>query len=182
MLPIQVTIKDIPATSRLETTIRQRAEKLSRYSDRIVSCRVVVESNQKHKHQGKLYNVRIDLAVPGKRLAITRKCNEDVYVAIRDAFNALGRQLEEHSRRQNGHVKAHIEVLHGHIVRMIPNEGYGFIEGDDGTEYYFSVTNVTYPNFNNLMIGDSVEYLAEPLSQGWQAHHVTREKNNHIVV
>jgi ribosomal subunit interface protein len=181
MLAVQVTIRDMTASPALETHIRKRVEKLNRFYNRISSCRVVIELPQKHKHQGKLYNVRIDITVPGKELVATRKCDQDIYIAIRDAFNAIERQLEEHSRKRHGHVKTHNDVQHGHVARMVPSEGFGFIEGTDGTEYYFSTTNVSYPNFTQLCIGDAVVYLAEPLNDGWQAHRVIKERhNNHV--
>lgn len=180
MLPVQITIKNNLSSPALETHIRKRAEKLLRYFDRISSCRVVIEIPQKHKLQGKLYNVRIDITVPGKEMAVTRKCDEDVYVALRDAFNAIQRRLEEHSRKRHGRVKSHNDVLHGYVVRIIQDEGYGFIEGVDGNEYYFSVTNVSYPTFSKLSIGDAVEYIAAPSSDGQQAHHIIKERHHHV--
>ncbi|VVC76976.1 hypothetical protein AQUSIP_23030 [Aquicella siphonis] len=183
MLPVQITIRDISTSPALENNIRKRAEKLNRFYDRISSCRIVIELPQKHKHRGKLFNVRIDVTVPGKELVVTHKINEDVYVAIRDAFNAIVRQLEEHSHKRHGRVKTHNDVMHGHIARIVPEEGYGFIDGVDGYEYYFSVTNVSYPDFAHLSIGDAVEYIAETLNDGRQAQHVIREKhNNHSIV
>lgn len=180
MLPVQITIRDIPipASIVLEKTIRDKAEKLTLFC-RMNSCRVVIEQQQKHKHRGKLYNVRIDVTVPGTELAVTRKYDEDVYVALRDAFNAIERQLEEHSRKRHGRVKTHNGVMHGHVVRLIFEQGFGFIEGVDGNEYYFSMTNVAYPTFNQLSIGDAVEYIPEPLSDGRQAQHVVKERGNH---
>jgi ribosomal subunit interface protein len=179
MFPIQITAKDLQVTPALETSIRKKADKLNQYYDRITSCRVVIEVPQKHKHQGKLFNVRIDITVPGKELVVTRKYDEDIYVAIRDAFNAISRQLEEHSRKRHGRVKTHNGLLHGHVARIVSSEGYGFIEGTDGNEYYFSVTNVSYPNFNQLMIGDAVEYSAEPQGDGLCAQHVVKERHSH---
>lgn len=183
MSPVQITIRGIPFSLALEAHIRQRTEKLNRFYDRINSCRIVVELSQKHKHQGKLYNARIDITVPGKELVVTRKTDEDVYVAIRDSFNAIVRQLDEHSRKRHGRVKTHNGVMHGHVARIIPGQGYGFIEGVDGNEYYFSITNVSYPNFQQLAIGDAVEYIAETISDGRQAQHVIKERhNNHSFV
>ncbi|TAK71735.1 MAG: ribosome-associated translation inhibitor RaiA [Gammaproteobacteria bacterium] len=180
MLPVQITVRDFDLSPAVEDHIRKRAEKLTRVCRRVSSCRVVIELPQKHKHQGKLYNVRLDITVPGKELAVTRKCDEDIYVAIRDAFNAVERQLEEHSHIRQGRVKTHHHVMHGYVARLIAKEGYGFIRGVDGTEYYFSITNVHYPHFNQLLVGDAVEYTAEAVNEGWQAHHVVRERyNNH---
>jgi ribosomal subunit interface protein len=175
MLPVQITIRDIASSKPLEIHLRQKAQKLTHFNDKIISCRIVVELLQKHKHQGKLYNARIDVAVPGKELAVTKKCNEDVYVAIRDAFSAIERKIEEYARKRHGRVKSHDNLLHGHIVRLLTDEGYGFIEGTDGNEYYFSMTNVSYPQFDQLVIGDAVGYIPHPLSEGWQAHRVTKD-------
>ena len=64
--------------------------------------------------RGKLYNVRIEISVPGKRLQVGHTgphnhTHEDIYVAMRDAFNAAGRLLEDHARRMRGEVKTHAE-------------------------------------------------------------------------
>lgn len=179
MLPLQITVKDITVSPALESHIRDKSEKLQRYYDRICSCRVVIESPQKHKHNGKLYKVRIDLSVPGKELVVTRKQNEDIYIAIRDAFNALERQLEDHARKRHGRVKTHTGVMKGHVARIKHDEGYGFIEGKDGNEYYFSNTSVSYPPFSQLTIGDAVEYMVEETGGGQQAQHVVRDRNHH---
>jgi ribosomal subunit interface protein len=106
-IPLQVTLKDMPQSEAVESRIREKADKLGRFYDRINSCRVVVESPQRHQHQGKLYSVRIDLTVPGAELVANRAQDEDVYVAIRDAFVAITRQLEDFARRQRGNVKTH---------------------------------------------------------------------------
>jgi len=179
MFPIQITAKDLPVSPALDETIRKKADKLNHFYDRINSCRVVIEIPQKHKHQGKLFNVRIDLNVPGKVLVVNRKLDEDIYIAVRDAFSAMERQLEEHSRKRHGRVKAHNGLLHGHVVRLVQKEGYGFIAGTDGNEYYFSVTNVSYPRFEQLIIGDAVEYHGELQGEGWAAQHVVKERHNH---
>ena len=106
-VPLQLTLKDMPQSEAVESRIREKAEKLGRFYDPIISCRVVVETPQRHQHQGKLYSVRIDLTVPGAELVANRAQDEDVYVAIRDAFVAITRQLEDFARRQRGEVKSH---------------------------------------------------------------------------
>ena len=106
-IPLQITLKDMPQSEAVESRIREKAEKLGRFHERIINCRVVVESPQRHQHQGKLYSVHIDLSVPGAELVANRAQDEDVYVAIRDAFGAITRQLEDFTRRQRGDVKTH---------------------------------------------------------------------------
>lgn len=178
MLPVQITIREMANSPALEAHVRKKSEKLSLIYKRISSCRVVVEFAQKQKHRGKLYNVRIDVTVPGKELVVTRKANEDPYAAINQAFDALARQLEEHSKRRQGNVKKHAVVMSGHVKRMLESDGYGFIEGDDGNEYYFSVTNVSHPDFSKLEIGDEVHYTPNLEDEGWKALHVTRHNHS----
>jgi len=108
-IPLQVTLQDIPHSAAVEGRIQQKAAKLGQFYDRIMGCRVVVESPQRHRHKGKLYSVHIDLTVPGSELVANRAQHEDIYVAIRDAFDAMTRQLEDHVRRQRGEVKNHAE-------------------------------------------------------------------------
>ena len=106
-IPLQITFRDMPSSAAVEDRIRARAEKLNRFFDRVMGCRVVVEMPQRNKHQGKLHSIHIDLTVPGAELVVNRARHEDVYVAIRDAFDAAGRQLEDFARRRRGEVKTH---------------------------------------------------------------------------
>ncbi len=176
----QITIRDIPNSDALETHIQEKAQKLTQFHQHINSCRVVVEMPQKHKHQGKLFNVKVDLSVPGKELVVTHKKNEDVYIAIRDAFHALARQLESYAQRKRGHVKHHDKASHGEIIRLFPEEGYGFIEGVDGDERYFTAASVAFPRFKKLSVGDKVRFLTHIATRGLQAQRVTLAKQNHF--
>jgi len=111
-LPLQVTFRGMDPSAAVEARIRERAAKLDRYHTHIMACRVVVETPHRHHHHGKLFHVRVDVTVPNHELVVNRepaqhKSYEDVYVAIRDAFDATQRQLEDLARRQHGIVKSH---------------------------------------------------------------------------
>jgi ribosomal subunit interface protein len=106
-IPLQVTFKDIPSSPALEDRIREKAEKLHRFYDGIIGCHVVVELVQKHPQQGKRYNIRIDLTVPGAEIVANRDEHEDPYGAVREAFEAAARQLEDYARARRGDVKRH---------------------------------------------------------------------------
>ena len=180
MQPVKIVIRDMASSPALEDHIRKKAEKLSQYCDRINAFQVVIEIPQKHKRNGRLFNVRIDLTVPGRELVVNRKLDQDVYVAIRDAFQALLRQLEAYSCKRRGDVKTHDNANYGHITKLFPDEGYGFIQSQDGNELYFSTTNVTHPTFSDLSIGDAVQFLGISGDEGWQAHRVTKERKNNL--
>lgn len=111
-LPLQVSFRGFPSSPSIEEYVRAHATRLERFHDRIIACRVMIEAPHRHHHQGKIYHVRIDVTVPGDELVVTRDpaehhAHEDVYVAIRDAFDAARRRLEDQARRQRGAVKAH---------------------------------------------------------------------------
>jgi ribosomal subunit interface protein len=178
MHPVQVTIRDFPYSKALETHIREKAEKLNQYSQKINTCRVIITVPQKHKHNGKLYCVCIDLTVPGKEIVVNRKKNEDIYIAIRDAFHAVIRKLEDYERKRHGFVKKHDMQIRGYISKLFDGEGFGFIQGIDGNEYYFSHANVTYPTYPQLEIGDIVSFVGVPGGDSLQAHRVVKEKGN----
>lgn len=106
-IPLQITIRDFPHSDALEADIRDKAQKLDEFFQHIMSCRVVVELPHQHQHQGKRYNVRIDIRVPQSEIVVNRDQHEDVYVAVRDAFDAAKRQLEDYARTIRGDVKTH---------------------------------------------------------------------------
>jgi len=106
-IPLQITIRDMEHSEALETHIRDKVNKLEEFFNHIMSCRVVVEMPHKHHQQGKQFNVRIDIGVPGSEIAVNRDHAEDVYVALRDAFDAAKRQLEDYARKMRGDIKTH---------------------------------------------------------------------------
>jgi len=104
-IPTQVTFRGMAPSAAVEDRVRKEAVKLERYADRITGCHVVIEEPQRRHHQGNLFHVRIDLTLPGNELLVKRApakhhAHEDVYVAIRDAFAAARRRIQDHVRRQ----------------------------------------------------------------------------------
>ena len=172
-IPLQVTFRNLPHSEAIETNITEKAAKLDKFCKKIMSCRVVVEESQRRQHQGKLYSVRIDITVPGKELAVTREEHEDVYVAVRDAFDNASRRLEEHARRQRGVVKAHEAQPSGRIIRIMPDLDCGFIETFDQREIYFHRNSVLDEDFSRLKIGTEVAFIEEQGKEGPQAARVT---------
>lgn len=172
-LPLQITLRNIPPSAALDAAIREKADKLDQFYGHIMRCHVVVELPAKHKQQGKEFTVRIDLTVPGKEIVITRDHHEDVYVALRDAFDIAKRQLEDYGRRQRGEIKAHDTENVGRVARLLRDEGYGFIQSMDGRELYFSAENVVHPGFDQLSSGMPVRYLEEMAGDGPQAKRVS---------
>jgi ribosomal subunit interface protein len=106
-IPLQITVRHMAHSVALDARIREDATKLEEFYRGIIGCHVVVEEQGRHQQQGRWFNVRIALRVPGHELIVNRDHDEDVYVALRDAFASLTRRLEDVARRQHGQVKAH---------------------------------------------------------------------------
>lgn len=173
-IPLQITYRDIPQSDAIESRIRTKAEKLERLYPHINSCRVVLDMPRR-SHRGKLFNVRLDITVPQGEVAVNRHSSKDAYAAIRDAFDAAGRKLDDYARQQRMEVKQHDQPLHGQVTRLFVEQdhGYGFIETEDGREFYFSSENMTEPEFTLLYPGVEVQFLEDAGSEGYQAKRVS---------
>lgn len=187
-VPLQITFRGMKPSEALEANIREKADKLESLFDRIIGCNVIVEAPHRHKRKGKLYEVHIDLSVPGKVLVVAKKpgdvfAHEDVFVSVRDAFDAATRQLQDHARQVRGDVKTHEVPRHGKIARIFPAEGYGFIESSEGREIYFHRNSVVGDAFSRIKIGQEVRFVvAEGESEkGPQATTVHLVGKHHIV-
>lgn len=106
-LPLQITLRNLARSEALDQLIRERAEKLESFHPHIVSCRVVVELAGRHQQQGKHFVVRLVIKVPGTEIAVDHQHDEDPLVAVRLAFDAVRRKLEDQLRVQRGDVKHH---------------------------------------------------------------------------
>lgn len=101
---LQTTYRDFPPPLLADGRIRKRLEKLERMYPRIISCHVVAEESHRQHHKGKLYSVHVRLDIPGGELIASQEHHdqhghEDFFVAMRDAFDALERQLQSRPKR-----------------------------------------------------------------------------------
>jgi len=172
--PLQITFRDVASSAAVEERIRAEAAALDQCYGRIIRCRVVVEMPHRHHHQGKLFAVCVDLTVPGRELVVGREpadqhAHEDVYVAIRDAFEAARRQLENYARRERADTKHHAGAAEGRVARLLRDLGYGFIETADGREVYFHRNSVINGRFDQLASGMPVRFAEELGEKGPQA-------------
>lgn len=184
----KIVFEDMEPSEFVEARIKEEIDKLEQFNERITSCRVVVSEPHRHRHKGKLFNVRIHLSLPGggdvtvDRDNHDKHAHEDVYVAIRDAFGAARRQLQDQGRKRSGHMsKSHETPPHGRIARLIAESGYGFIESSDGRDIYFHENSVQGEGFAKLEVGQEVRFSEEIGEQGPQATVVTPVGKHHPV-
>lgn len=176
-LPLQITFRHMEPSLALEERIRERAGKLDEFYGRVMSCRVVMQAPHHRHRQGALYQVRVDVTVPGGELVVGRDAgldhgHEDAHVAVRDAFDAIERQLEDYARRERREVKTHEEPRYGRVSTLLPAQGYGRILTADGRDIYFHRHAVVGGAFDRLQVGDEVRFDEETGDQGPQASTV----------
>jgi len=103
----QITYRGMPHSPAMDARITELAAKLGHFHPRITHCHVVVVEADHHKSKGNLFEVHVDLHIPGNDIVATRKANADAYMAITEAFEVATRQLEDTVRRQRGQTKYH---------------------------------------------------------------------------
>ncbi|AFY99263.1 ribosome hibernation-promoting factor, HPF/YfiA family [Calothrix sp. PCC 6303] len=113
---LQITFHNVDASPAVEEKISENVNKLERFYDHIISCRVTVDNPHRHQRKGNLYHVRIDITVPNGELVVNRNPldepnHSDVYVAIRDAFEAARRQLQDYVGLQRDEARKTVVVM-----------------------------------------------------------------------
>lgn len=115
-IPLQITFHGIDHSDAVETRVREKVAKLEQFFDRITGCKVAIESHRKNTsnlhHKGDSFSVRLDLTVPGQELVVKREPDEheDIYAALKSAFQAMERQLKDYVARTRGDVKSRAQV------------------------------------------------------------------------
>jgi len=166
--PVQITSRDFQLTPAMEAQIRERADDLQLYFPRLTGCHVVVEAPVHHHRKGGPFNVRIDLRTPRAEISVNHQSADDLAIAIRDAFDAARRRLEDHVRELRRDVKAHELPSVGRVARIFPEEGYGFLETSDNREIYFHRHSVLDEHFDALAPGTAVRFAEEEGDKGPQ--------------
>jgi ribosomal subunit interface protein len=186
-VPLQITFKDMEPSPALEARIREKAARLERFESDIMRCRVTVEAPHRHHHKGRLYRLRVEVVVPRGDIVVTREgsqnhAHEDPYVAVRDAFDAVVRQLEDHVRELGGQTKHHeAPLMHGRVTHHMGDQGFGFIETSDGQQVYFHRNSVVGGGFDRLHVGSEVRLAVTEGEKGWQATTVHSVGKHHPV-
>lgn len=176
-VPLELTFRDVQKTEELEALIHQHVERLERFCDHLMSCRVALEVA--HQHQGSVrhYRIRLDLTLPpGKELVVTRESDgnlrpDDLFSLTRDAFHAVERRLRKVNERQQGKFKVHPEQEVSGVVEKLFDD-YGFLRTVSDEEVYFHRNSVLSPGFEQLRVGSGVAYTLEEGDEGPQASSV----------
>jgi ribosomal subunit interface protein len=160
-IPLRLDFENMEPSEFVANRVRQRVARLQRYYRRIIGCSVHIEAPHRHHAKGNLYRIKIVLHLPGGDLPVSRSAgrspaHHDIYVAIRDAFDAAERGLARHAERQRGEVKRHAPPLSGRVTQIFARRGYGFVTLTDGRAVYFHRNSVIGGTFDRLRQGQAV--------------------------
>ena len=125
-----VLFRGIEHSQAVEDAVHKRLEKLERYTDKIQSLKVILEAPHNNHYKGRVYHVGIEAMMPSHDIVVAhdhhdKHAHEDIYVAIRDAFNAVERRLKTVSGKQRA--KRHGERLNevGVLSEALPVQESG---------------------------------------------------------
>jgi ribosomal subunit interface protein len=114
----ETLFRNMEPSDAIRDKVSERMTWLERQADRITHLRVIIEAPHRNHHKGKIYHVKIAIGLPGRPdLVVSHEpevnhAHEDVYIAIRDAFDAARRQLKDINDVRNGRTKTHPQT-HG---------------------------------------------------------------------
>ena len=163
--PLQITFKGMATSPALDTLIRERVAHLETLYPRMIGCRVVIEVPHRKSETAKVpIAVAVEVDIPGRKLVIgkdeaeRREAKQDHTAALNNAFDAVERQLEKLVDIRNDDAKPHENAgQSGMVVRLFPEQSYGFIEIDNSPELYFTRNAVVSGDFDELQVGMVVE-------------------------
>lgn len=98
----QITFRDVKHSPEVEDYIHDKINKMGKYSQHVVSCRVVISNENHHQHSENHYQTHVKITVPKKELVATRNGSDNLYKSIDDAFEHIIRQLNEYGKMLNG--------------------------------------------------------------------------------
>jgi ribosome-associated translation inhibitor RaiA/cold shock CspA family protein len=165
--PLQISFHNMESSDALERRVREHWAKLERHYDGIISARIVIEAPHKQPHKSTL-GISISIGVPGRDIVVKREqrlheADNHAAWVINEAFHAAERQLEDYAQKQRRDVKVHEgEREYARIVRLYPDQNYGFIETREQLNIYFHRDVVRDLDFDDLQVGKEVLYTLAP--------------------
>ena len=162
--PLQIAFKNMDSSQFVEALIRERVERLQRFHPNIIGARVVVEVPHRSAEGVKTpVGIRVEIDVPGHKAIVAkgeqdrREMKGDTWAIVSRVFETIERQLEQTAAIRNREVKNHGSAGDtGVVVRIFPDQNYGFVEVKDSPDLYFTREVVAADGFDAIKVGTVV--------------------------
>jgi len=163
-VPLEIAFKNLQTSEALEKLIRDRVARLEQSHPRLMSCRVVVETPYRSAAGGKQpLGIAVEVTLPGAGPVVAKDSQErrdskgDETAFVTRAFKRIERQLEDEAEIRRGDVKSHgSEAALGRVVRLFPEQNYGFVEYAGSPDLYFTRNAVSGDGYDQLKVGAMV--------------------------
>ena len=99
MSKLQINFRSVTPSSAVKYQIEKYFNKICKNYHKIQTCKVTIDVTKKQVDKIKLFTIIIDITIPRKEL-ITKKINNNLYVAIRDGFCAAEKLLDKNCKRK----------------------------------------------------------------------------------
>lgn len=164
--PLELAFHNVTPSDEIKALVAEKARHLETFYDGITSCHVFIRAPHKSQKKGDLYEVTIEVRVPGGELAVRQDQNdapehEHLRVAVRDAFAAMKRKIKRWKDKVSGEVKVHDGPLQGRVAEIYHDAGYGQIIATDHRLVYFHENSVVDGSFRDLRQRDTVELVVQ---------------------
>jgi cold shock CspA family protein/ribosome-associated translation inhibitor RaiA len=167
-----ITWRNVQRSEAVEAIIRKRIAAVEKLCPNAVGLRITLDAPQKPRHAARGFDVRLHLEVPGPDLDVARTVRhglaaDDIVRAVNAAFAALEKRIRETRRIMDGkEVKHHPVILHGEIVELEAELGYGFVRADDGREVYFQKDGLVTGDWDDLELGARLRFREQDGEKG----------------
>jgi cold shock CspA family protein len=176
--PPEISFGDIPRSDATERLLNEQVERLHRFAQDIIGCRIAVEQPHKQHLTGNPFRVRIEVTLPANHSLVVDKetppddRDPDLHRLIREAFSVMERQIKRENELRRGEVKTR-EAPRAIVTKLFPEQGYGFIADPEGGEqFYFHRNAVLHDGFDEIEVGTEVRFASEMGNKGPQATSV----------
>ncbi|WP_296428514.1 HPF/RaiA family ribosome-associated protein [Yoonia sp.] len=164
--PLELAFLDVAPSDEIKALVTEKANHLEKFYDGITSCHVYIRAPHQSQKTGNLYEVTIEVRVPGDELVVRHHQNDaaehaHLHVAVRDAFAAMAREIKRWKAKIGGDVKTHDGPLQGRVAEINHDEGYGQIIATDQRLVYFHKNSVVDGSFDDLQQRDPVELVVQ---------------------
>lgn len=164
--PIEISFKHVEPSDEIKALVEEKVAQLEKFYDGITSCHVYIRAPHQSQRKGNLFEVTIEVRVPGDELVVGNNQNdvarhEHLEVTLRDAFAAMAKEIKRWKGQISGEVKTHDGQLQGKIVEIHHDQDYGQIIATDNRLIYFHRNSVVDGTFDDLRPRDPVELVVQ---------------------
>ena len=103
--PVEIHFHGIEKSEAIEEWVREKVSKLEKHFSRMTHCRVVLEAPHRSPQKPKVFQIKIEIGLPRRQPIVVcheregSHANEELPLAIRDAFAAALRKVDDVGRK-----------------------------------------------------------------------------------